>query len=410
MRLLMIAPGYPPYLFSENLCNGKLVLALMRAGVEVDVVSKVDEGLSYSADWSAPWDMLRPSAHIINYKTGGKIQRAIDIAFSGIYMGWNFKPGVRWMRRATEMGLKLIDKNHYDAILTRSPNDMAHFVGEKLKKETEIKWVANWNDPATPIWPGQYKHNLSADEQLRSMEETARLLRFADINTFPSDSLRQHFTVNFPFLRQTPTYVLPHIGLCSDLWPVGIPNSADGKIRLLHSGNLSTERNPETTFCALRRLADEGFHDIEFHIMGHINDYTAQLVERYRLGEIVKCIGSYPYMEALARMQAYDVLVLLEARLEKGIFFASKFTDYLQTGLPIFAISPKEGFASDMLAGKEGEFLADNEDVDSILSALRAIISRKKSGELMRCASSELFRKVAPAAVVAEYIEMVQNG
>lgn len=28
MRLLMIATGYPPYLFSENLCNGKLVMGL----------------------------------------------------------------------------------------------------------------------------------------------------------------------------------------------------------------------------------------------------------------------------------------------------------------------------------------------------------------------------------------------
>ena len=42
-------------------------------------------------------------------------------------------------------------------------------------------------------------------------------------------------------------------------------------------------------------------------------------------------------MEALSKMQTYDILVLLEARLEKGIFFASKFTDYLQTGLPILA-------------------------------------------------------------------------
>ena len=43
----MIATGYPPYLFSENLCNGKLVMALLQAGIEVDVISRIDEGPSY---------------------------------------------------------------------------------------------------------------------------------------------------------------------------------------------------------------------------------------------------------------------------------------------------------------------------------------------------------------------------
>ena len=48
----MIATGYPPYLFSENLCNGKLVMALLQAGIEVDVISRIDEGPSYGTDWN----------------------------------------------------------------------------------------------------------------------------------------------------------------------------------------------------------------------------------------------------------------------------------------------------------------------------------------------------------------------
>ena len=50
-------------------------------------------------------------------------------------MGGSFVPGVRWMRRAYEKAVELISTNQYDAILTRSPNDTAHFIGEKLKKE-----------------------------------------------------------------------------------------------------------------------------------------------------------------------------------------------------------------------------------------------------------------------------------
>ena len=45
MRHLMIATGYLPYLFSENLCNGKLVFALKESGIDVDVISRVDYGI-----------------------------------------------------------------------------------------------------------------------------------------------------------------------------------------------------------------------------------------------------------------------------------------------------------------------------------------------------------------------------
>lgn len=402
----MIATGYPPYLFSENLCNGKLVMALMKAGIEVDVISRVDEGPSYGAEWTKPWDMLKPSAHIISYKTGNKLQRILDVLYSGAKMGCNFSPGVRWMRRAYEQAIRFIEANHYDAVLTRSPNDSAHLVGERIKKKTGIKWIANWNDPAAPIWPGQYKHQYSDKEQEKKMKETARLLIGADINTFPSDSLRQHFIENVPFLKNLQTEVIPHIGLCEQFWPAPTEKFKDAKLRFLHSGNLSTERNPETTFQAFRQLIDSGFTDFEFHIMGHINDYTTGLIKKYQLEDYVKCIGSFPYMEALAKMQAYDVLILLEARLEKGIFFASKFTDYLQTGLPILAISPKKGFAVDMLSGKEGEFVADNQSPQHIHAMLSEIVGKWKGGTLSNCASKEIYETVSPSHVVDFYIAM----
>lgn len=391
----MITTGYPPYLFSENICNGKLVMALMDAGIDVDVISKVDDGPVYGSEWSVPWDILKSSTHIVIYPLGNKLQRGFDVLYSGIAMGWKFTAGVRWMRRAYSKALKMIEENHYDAILTRSPNDVSHYVGEMLKRKTGIKWIANWNDPAAPIWPEPYTHKYSEKEQTKHMSSTARLLKGADINTFPSDSLRCHFIEHFPFLEDQKTAVVPHIGLLQEYWPKAKDPFIDGKLRFLHSGNLSAERDPETTFIAMRRLIDEGCKNFEFHIMGHINDYTSQMIEKYNLEEYVKCIGSYGYMDALSVMQSYDVLVLLEAKLKKGIFFASKFTDYLQTGLPILAISPTEGFAADLLRGKRGEYLADNEDSLSIYNAIKTIIAKYNDNTLSDCESVDIYKFVS---------------
>lgn len=90
------------------------------------------------------------------------------------------------------------------------------------------------------------------------------------------------------------------------------------KFYLCHSGNLSRERDPELTFQALRDIINQGFSGFEFHIMGHINDYTLQLIQKYDLTDYVKCIGGYPYLTAIDKLQHYDVLVLLEAKLKKG--------------------------------------------------------------------------------------------
>jgi len=405
----MIATGYPPYLFSENLCNGKLVMALMETGIVVDVISRVDEGPSYGSEWIEPWDMLKPTANIISYSTSNKISRVADVLYSGLIMGGNYQAGIRWARRAFQKAMQLINKHHYDAVLTRSPNDISHLVGENLKRKTGLLWIANWNDPADPIWPGQYKHDYSVKVQTQKMAETERLLRAADVNTFPSDSLRQHFISHFQFLKDSQTAVFPHIGFVEEYWPKRAEKPTDGKLRFLHSGNLSRERNPETTFQALRKIVDEGFTNFEFHIMGHVNDYTSSMIDRYGLQDHVKCIGSFPYMEALSKMQTYDVLVLLEAKLERGIFFASKFTDYLQAEKPILAISPKEGFAADTLHGQLGEYLADNTDAESIYAALKQIVSAFEQGRLSTTASSQLFEEVSPKIVVGKYMEILSG-
>lgn len=408
MRILMIATGYPPYLFSENLCNGKLAMALIENGIQIDAISRVDEGPSYGSEWTAPWDMLAPTAHIIKYNAGNKLQQLADVIYSGTKMGGYFIPGIRWVRRAFDKALDLMKSNNYDAVLTRSPNDMAHLVGLFLKKKTGCRWIANWNDPADPIWPGQYKHDYTPAQQSKKMAYTAKLLDSADVNTFPSDTLKKHFIEWFPLLKEKKTAVLPHIGLIRSAWPKVESGQKSGIIRFLHSGNLSAERNPETTFQALRRLVDEGNNSFEFHIMGYVNEYTKELINRYSLDNYVKFIGSYPYLKALEKMQSYDVLVLLEARLEKGIFFASKFTDYLQTGLPVLAISPVSGFAVDKLTGKKGEYLAYNQSVDSIYSTFRQILKDFDSNAIKDNASFELYKEFSPEIVVARIENLIK--
>ena len=87
MKILFIASGYLPYTFSENLCNAKLVYALQEAGWHVDVISKKDNGPTYSTEWQEPWLPLKEHTYEISYFIGGKLSRLYDLLKSSIMMG-----------------------------------------------------------------------------------------------------------------------------------------------------------------------------------------------------------------------------------------------------------------------------------------------------------------------------------
>ncbi len=403
MKALFITTGYLPYTFSENICNAKLVYALQENGWEVDVISRIDDGPAYNREWQEPWLCLKPNVHEISYPLGNKFTRILDLLHSSFQMGGYPLSGIRWARRAYQKAVALHKERHYDIILTRSPNDTPHIIGYKLKKRFNVLWVANWNDPAATIWPEPYTHRFSRLKSKMLYNYTKKCLMNADINTFPSQTLLDHFTEYFPFLQQLQTKVIPHIALSDSLYSLNKRDKKD-KFYLCHSGNLSPERNPELLFRALREMIDEGYNHIQFDIMGYINEYTRKLIEKYELNDYVFCPGSFPYMEAVSRLSNYDTLVLLEARMKKGIFFASKFTDYAQSGRPILAVSPTNGFAHDMLSYYGGGITVNNENYKDIKKGLCNLYTAWESNELYtKYDTKKLYNEFSAEKVVNIY-------
>lgn len=408
MRALLITIGYLPYTFSEALCNAKLVYALQEDGWDVDVISRIDDGPTYSREWTETWSKLQKNTYEIRYPVGNKFTRTIDLLWSTILMDGYPVTGIRWARRAYQKALALHKEKHYDVILTRSPSDIPHIVGYKLKQRFGLRWIANWNDPSATIWPEPYTHHFSSLKKKMLHNYTVKCLRNADINTFPSQSLLNHFIEHFPFLQKMRTAVIPHIALSESLYSPTKREKKD-KLYLCHSGNLSTERNPELLFCAMREMIDEGYTYIHLDIMGYINDYTQLLIDKYNLSDYVGCAGCFPYMEAVSRLSDYDVLVLLEARMKKGIFFASKFTDYAQSGRPIFAVSPKEGFANNIISQNGGGIVVNNENIHDIKQGLLYIYKNWENDKLTDTLSTQkLFSQFATHTVIDIYNQLLK--
>ena len=88
-------------------------------------------------------------------------------------------------------------------MLTRSPSDIPHIIGLRLKEKLGIRWIANWNNHAAPcIWQEPYTHHFSAKEQVRKDQFTQMCLKGADVNTFYLHSLYWNILLRIIFFWQ----------------------------------------------------------------------------------------------------------------------------------------------------------------------------------------------------------------
>lgn len=381
MRLLLITVAYPPYIFSESLCNAKLALNLQDAGIHVDVISRVGMGPAYDALWGHPWLELKENVHEVTYPLGSKLERFVDVVRSGIELGCPMPvEGLRWARRALSLAMKMHRNHPYDAVLTRSPSDIPHLVGRMMKRKTGVRWIANWNDPAFTIWPKPYEHEVSSQYARRYNKWVKSCLREATLNTFPSKQLLEHFKEMFPeCFMQNAAEVVPHVQLPKRLFHEVEPEKTHC-LRMCHAGNLSVERNPVNLFRGIKQACESYGCDIRLYIMGQYSEDIEKLAKVEGVADNVSFIPSCAYMESLKKLQEFDVLVLVEAEMEKGIYAPSKLTDYAQCNRPILVVSPRMGYARNLSQLSEDCVFVDNQNVQDIANGIIALHSRKKEG------------------------------
>lgn len=382
MRILFIAYAFPPYAFSESICNGKLVLCLKRAGYEIDVISRKSDGPNYASEWVFPWKELQSHTREISYRHGGKVSQLLDVLASEITFATLPMGGLRWARRALDQALAQHRRTPYDLILTRSPNDVAHLVGREFSKKTGVHWIANWNDPADSIWPEPYAHHYNKAKESLYNVTLCSCFSHAAAHTFPSPELMEHFIAHFPKLKGKLCEVIPHVCLPKDLLRP-TPYTKGSVMRICHAGNLSQERDPELLLEALKEYISTKGAAIQLLIMGVKTPSLDSLIQRYELEEHIDFIGALPYIEAQEKLGKFDVLLLLEAKMGHGIFFASKLTDYAQSARPILAVSPSRGYAERILSTYGGGIAVDNTDKKSILTGFDRMYTAWKNGNLL---------------------------
>ncbi len=272
-----------------------------------------------------------------------------------------FIPDARflWVKPSVKYLKKYIDENNIDTIITSGPPHSLHLIGLQLKKDRNIKWLADFRDPWTTI--GYHKAlKLSSYAEKKHKQLEYQVLNTADTIIVTSKSTKSEFQA----ITSKPIEVITN---GYDVEKVA-KYSLDKKFSLAHIGSFLSERNPRILWETLQELINENEtfkDDFQLKLIGAISQEVLDTLSEFHLQEYVQNLGYVSHQEALEHQRKSQVLLLIEINSEETkSIIPGKLFEYIASERPIIAIGPKDSdFAEIITTTNTGVFFTYNEKV-----------------------------------------------
>ncbi|GMQ29541.1 hypothetical protein [Algoriphagus confluentis] len=399
-RILLLTTAFPPFEFSEGIVNAKLVLALKSRGHDVQVISR-SATIAYAHSWSESWLPIQSQTHYPAQNEVNKLALLLQTLQGLLRYGYPVE-GIRWGLQAEKLAAKLHQEKPFDLILSRMPSLFPHLLGEKLASAWKIPLISNWNDPTDDIRP--LGHQVSRFQAWLMKRISRKVFQSANVNTFPSQELMEHFLLTNLKGLQSRVEIIPHIGFK----PQFTLDYSKGKVvKIAHAGNMLSNINLDLLLAAFHNIAQRGL-DFEFHVFGIVQDQLREKLDQLGLKEKIIIQTPLGYSEMVKKLVDYDYLLLLEAQYPKGILMLSKLSDYASLRKPIIAVAPKIGVTASYLEGEPGFYLMDNTNQEEIERGLETLI--RKFPEIdSPSPSNRLWEAVNPEAIADRYESLFES-
>ena len=291
-----------------------------------------------------------------------------------------FIPDARkfWIKPSVRYLTNYLKSNPVDAIISTGPPHSMHLIAAGLKKNTGIKWVADFRDPWTKIdYYVDLKLSKAADKKHHQLEK--KVLNEADKVVTVSTSWANDFNA----INNNNTVVITNGFDEADFTET--PALFPGFV-LHHVGMINKGRNPELLWQALEELCNEheDFNaDLQIRFTGKSDYSVITYLEKYHLRNKLTHAGQVSHAEAIRAMQQSTVLLLLlnDGQDIMGRIPAKLF-EYLAAKRPVLAVGNIEGDAAKIVVATKAGVTADFKDKKSVKEAIMQLYSRFKAGTL----------------------------
>jgi glycosyltransferase involved in cell wall biosynthesis len=385
-RLALLAAEFPPLGGGGVIRVTKLVKFLSELGWQITVVAcdepapaVLDESLLAEIPSNVivrrirgPLRSIGAAATPAKAAVGGRRwgRRAIGLV-KGVIQGLAFPD--RWAGWAMNVSrLSFEDLGQPDVILSSGPPHSVHLAAARLARRYRAPFVMDMRDD----WAGNplFRSRLPWRDPLAARLERFCMRRAAHV-VMISDISRDGYIARMPFLRARSTVITN--GFDPDDFgsePLGAgAGDPNRPIDFLHAGSLHGRDDKGPFFQVFGRVVSKANDPRPFRLvfMGSLNAEQLMLAKSSIPPDHIAFEPHVPHLEALNRMRAADVLVvILNAAEGWSGTITGKIFEYLASRRPILFIGPK-GAASALLESTGAGVSADPNDAKSTEDAIR---------------------------------------
>lgn len=314
------------------------------------------------------------SSGIIPKKDSSAIEKLM------LYVRGNFfipDARVGWVKPSVKYLSDYLENNDVDVVITTGPPHSLHLIGIQLKKELNVKWIADFRDPWTTIhYHKSLRLNKTSEKKHKALE--AAVLNTADVVTVTSPTTKKEFEK----ITNKPIEVITNgFDITEE-----VNYNRDLKFSISHIGSLLSERNPKNLWYILAEICKKNTSfkkDLELKFAGAVSDEVKESLSEFNLDENSKFLGYVSHSEALKLQNESQVLLLVEINsAETRAIIPGKLFEYLAAKRPIIALGPnKSDIEAIVDETKSGRFFDYSEDKELKNEILR-LYEQYKTGDL----------------------------
>lgn len=250
-----------------------------------------------------------------------------------------FIPDARifWVKPSIKFLQKYIQENNIETIITTGPPHSVHLIGLGLKKQNNLKWLADFRDPWTTI--GYHKAlKLSKKSAQKHKNLEKEVMNSCDqlLVTSPTTKAEFEQITSKPIEVITNGYDIENV----------VKKPMDSKFTLAHIGSFLSERNPRILWKSLSELIQENkdfANDFQLKLIGAVSKEVLETIKEFKLEKYANHLGYVSHVEALQAQRSSQVLLLIEIDSEAtNCIIPGKLFEYMVSERPILAIGPEQ--------------------------------------------------------------------
>lgn len=284
---------------------------------------------------------------------------------------------VLWVKPSLKYLKQYLQQEGIDTIITSGPPHSLHLIGLQLKKDLNVKWLADFRDPWTTIgYHSALKLSSYADKKHKALE--SKVLNSADTIIVTSKTTKAEFErlTSKPITIITNGYDVEKIN----------KEPLDEKFTLSHIGSFLSDRNPRILWESLSELVAENnsfAQSFELKLIGKVSQEIIDTMAQFGLQNYVNNLGYVSHLEAVRHQKKSQVLLLVEIDSEETkSIIPGKVFEYMVSERPIVAIGPKDSdFAELITTTNTGTFYTYN-DKEKLKATLLAHFEKYQQNEL----------------------------